>query len=1201
MLTTSPVRPWQFWIDRGGTFTDCLALSPDGCLSVTKVLSSDDAPLQGIRKLLGLPKSAPIPRGEVRMGTTLATNALLERTGCPHGLIITRGFRDLLEIGNQQRQKLFDVRVAKPSVLYDTVEEVTGRHDANGEVIEPLDIEEINSSLKRLRERGLTSLAVILMHGYAFPEFEIEIAERAQELGFLHVACSHEVSPEMGFAARGDTTSADAYLTPLLLTYLAKLSDELPGVDIRMMQSNGGLVEARRFRGHNAVLSGPAAGVVACARIGRWFGYPQVIGFDMGGTSTDVSRVEDNLEYSYETVTAGVRLKAPMIDIETVAAGGGSICRYKFGRFTVGPESAGSNPGPICYGLKDKNKHRATELTITDINLFLGRIQPTNFPFPLYREPIKHRLAALQSELAAEGQHLSLEDIARGFVEILNLDMAEAVKRMSVARGHDAQEHILCCFGGAGGQHACAVARNLGIDTVLVHPYAGVLSAYGIGCADSLWQGSRPVARLPLSDETLAALESDFQALETEGQDILKEQGFQSSGLRLTRKLDLRYLGTETAITINEPTGKTYLMAFENHHHRLYGYVRTDRPVEILQVRVEVAGLSDVQPPKPINNTHKELSPRDRTQVAFTEGWFDTPIYSREDLQAGHNLVGPAIILESIGTVLVEPDFRARVDEHNNLILERHCDAPARRELTTSKDLNPVALESFNYLFMSIAEQMGTVLRQTSVSTNIKERLDFSCALFDEGGNLVANAPHMPVHLGAMGESVRAVIDRWATMTPGDVYVTNDPYAGGSHLPDLTVVTPVFEESNLRFFVASRAHHADVGGVSPGSMPAFSTTLAEEGILLNCIRLVVAGEFDEMRFLNLFSTGRYPVRNLSDNRADLEAQLAANNTGVRLLIELVDHYGLDTVLTYMKFIRDNAANSVRKALAQLSDGKFEFTDQMDDGTAVGVTLLIDGERAVIDFGGTGTESKGNLNAPPAVVRAAVLYALRCLVDEVIPLNDGCLEPIEMIIPDPSLISPRPGRAVAGGNVETSQRLVDVLLAAFDLAAASQGTMNNVTFGNDTFGHYETICGGVGAAPGYPGASAVHTHMTNTRITDPEILETRHPVRLLEFGIRRGSGGAGRWVGGDGAIRQYQFLQDLEVSLLTQRRSTQPFGLKGGEPGQAGNNIRVKIDGKHEELAGVDGYYAKAMEKLIVMTPGGGGYGPPLPEDETQQS
>jgi 5-oxoprolinase (ATP-hydrolysing) len=918
----------------------------------------------------------------------------------------------------------------------------------------------------------------------------------------------------------------------------------------------------------------------------------------MGGTSTDVSRVEEDLEHTYETVMAGVRLKAPMIDIETVAAGGGSICRYQFGRFTVGPESAGSNPGPICYGLEAKGKQRATELTITDLNLFLGRIQPSNFPLPLYREPVKQRLLAVQSELAAEGRDLTLEDIARGFVEILNLDMAEAVKRMSVARGHDVREHLLCCFGGAGGQHACAVARHLGIDTVLVHPFAGVLSAYGIGCADSLWQGSRPVARQPLSDETLAGLESDFQALETEGREILKEQGFEPSAVRLTRKLDLRYRGTETAVTINEPTGNNYLMAFEAHHSRLYGYVRTGRPVEILQARVEVAGLSDVEPPNPTSKTPGKLIPNDCTQVAFVEGWLDTPIYAREDLEAGHGLVGPAIILESIGTVLVEPDFRAHVDAYDNLILERHSNAPAGWEFTAGTEVNPVALEAFHYLFMSVAEQMGTVLRQTSVSTNIKERLDFSCALFDGEGNLVANAPHMPVHLGAMGESVRAVLDRWTTMKPGDVYVTNDPYGGGSHLPDLTVVTPVFEGPSIRFFVASRAHHADVGGVSPGSMPAFSTTIEEEGILLDCVRLVAAGEFDEERFLTLFSTGRYPVRNLSDNRADLEAQLAANNAGVRLLLELVDHYGLDTVLAYMTFIRDNASNSVREALAKLSDGRFEFADQMDDGTAVAVTLVVDGERAKLDFGGTGLESAGNLNAPPAVVRAAVLYVLRCLVDEVIPLNDGCLEPVEMLIPDPSLISPRPGRAVAGGNVETSQRLVDVLLAAFDLAAASQGTMNNVTFGDDSFGHYETICGGVGAAHGYIGASAVHTHMTNTRITDPEILETRHPVRLLEFGVRRGSGGVGKWSGGDGTIRQYQFLRDLEVSLLTQRRSTRPFGLKGGKPGHPGRNIRVKVDGSQEELAGVDGYHAKAMEKLIVMTPGGGGYGPPLPERET---
>jgi 5-oxoprolinase (ATP-hydrolysing) len=1181
---------WHFWIDRGGTFTDCLGLSPEGELRVTKVLSSDQAPLEGIRKLLALSAEAPIPPSEVKMGTTLATNALLERRGRDHGLIITKGFRDLLEIGNQQRQELFDVRVVKPSVLYRAVEEVGGRLAPGGEMIAPLDTDEVDAALGRLRSLGLESVAVVLLHGYAFPEHEKTVAERARAYGFTHVACSHEVSPEIGFSARGDTTSADAYLTPLLLSYLQLLRAELPGADILMMQSSGGLIEAERFRGYNAVLSGPAAGVVACARIGRWYGYPQVIGFDMGGTSTDVSRTDGELERVYETVMAGVRLKAPMIDIHTVAAGGGSLCRYRSGRLTVGPESAGADPGPLCYGLETGGRPRAEELAVTDVNLFLGRIQPENFLFPLRREPVEQKLVELRDQLATDGQILGTERIAEGFLEIINLKMAEAVKRISVARGHDVREHLLCCFGGAGGQHACAIARHLGVERILVHPLAGVLSAYGIGCADSLWQGSKPVPRVVLDDETLRALEPEFAALEAEGRAALTGQGFDSAGLHTTRKLDLRYRGTETALTLDDPGEGTYLAAFEAQHHRLYGYVREGRPVEILQARVEVAGLSGVGPPDPVDDLGGVPVPRRHTSVVFAGRRLETPVYAREDLLPGHHFEGPALVLESIGTVVVEPGFRARVDSFENLILEHVGAKEDSHRFVLGREADPVALEAFHHLFMSIAEQMGTVLKQTSVSTNIKERLDFSCALFDSSGNLVANAPHMPVHLGAMGESVRAVLARWPEMISGDVFVTNDPYGGGSHLPDITVVTPVFYGDEIRFFVASRAHHADVGGVTPGSMPAFSTTLEEEGILLDCVRLVSAGVFDEARFETLFTDARYPARNLQDNRADLEAQIAANNAGVRLLGELVAHYGLEPVQAYMGFIRDNAARSVRDALARLEDGRFEFADAMDDGSAVAVVLTIRGHGATLDFSGTGPESEGNLNAPPAVVRAAALYALRCLVDEAIPLNDGCLEPVKMVIPSPSLVSPRPGRAVAGGNVETSERLGDVLLAAFDMAAASQGTMNNVTFGDASFGHYETISGGVGAAPGYSGASGVHTHMTNTRITDPEILETRHPVRLLEFGLRRGSGGSGRWPGGDGVVRRFQFLKTLQVSLLTQRRSTRPFGLAGGEAGAAGRNIRMKLDGSRVELKGADAYEAEADEELIVLTPGGGGYG-----------
>jgi len=1218
---------WQFWIDRGGTFTDCLGRSPSGELKCAKVLSSDHAPLEGIRKILALENGAPIPACEVKMGTTIATNALLERKGRSHALMITRGFADVLQIGTQQRPDIFEIRIVKPSVLYQTVVEIDERLAASGEVLRAPDLPKIQQQLQTLRAQGIDNLAIVFLHGFAFPQHEKIVADLARSLGFQNISCSHEVCPEIGLTARGDTTTADAYLTPLLLTYLRTLEEQLPASRLKMMQSNGGLIEANRFRGHNAILSGPAAGVVACARLGQWFGFPKIIGFDMGGTSTDVSRFDGEFERVYETITAGVRIKAPMLAIHTVAAGGGSICKFASGRLTVGPESAGANPGPLCYALKDEfGNSKASELTTTDVNLFLGRLLPENFPFQLNRERVGQKVEEIRRQGLAEGLNLSASQIAEGFLEVVNLKMAQAIKEISVARGHDVREYVLCCFGGAGGQHACAVARHLGVKRIFLHPLAGVLSAYGIGLADTIWEGSSPVARFPLHEDSLQKLEVEFQRLAREGEKLVGEQGFAPAALRTIRKLDLRYVGTETPLTIIEPPERNYGREFTEKHRRLYGYVREGRSVEILQCRVEVIGATDIAPPKE-NKIEKHFPPPARfALVTFKNKEWQAAMFRREELQLGAIVHGPAIILEKIATIFVEPNFIASVDGFGNIILEPTDDRQRGDRLAAcaTSEVDPIALEIFNNLFMSIAEQMGNVLRRTAISTNIKERLDFSCALFDAKGNLVANAPHIPVHLGAMGESVRSVLQTHFKIAPGDVFATNNPFGGGSHLPDITVVTPVFSKNDSTkpiFFTASRAHHAEIGGITPGSMPPFSTRLEEEGVLLDHVKLVERGKFNETLFADLFTTGKYPTRNLADNRADLQAQMASNHAGVRLLEELVEHYGLETVLAYMRHVRDNAARQVREALRRIPAGSYHFQDALDDGTPIAVRITIagknvtvmpraegkcsappygadkmsalptsEGAHATVDFTGTGKENEFNLNAPPAVVRAAVLYVFRCLVAERIPLNDGCIEPIRMIIPEKCIINPSPGRAVVGGNVETSQRVVDVLLGALGVAAASQGTMNNLTFGDKTFGYYETICGGVGAAENYHGANAVHTHMTNTRITDPEILETRLPVRLLQFSIRPNSGGKGRWRGGDGVIRHFQFLKDLKISLLSQRRRIAPFGLNNGEAGKAGENVRILVDGTRVQLEGNASYQAERGEELMICTPGGGGWG-----------
>ena len=1173
---------WRIWIDRGGTFTDCLGLNPaDGRVHVAKVLSSDRAPLVGIRKLLGLGEGATIPPCEIRMGTTIATNALLERTGEPTALLVTRGFSDLLEIGTQARPDIFAFEIQKPELLYREVHAVDARCAPDGTILSRPDAAVLRDTLKHIHARGIRSLAIVFIHAYVNPTLEIEAAAAAVELGFTHVSTSHEVAREIGMLGRGDTTTVDAYLTPLIRRYVKELLDELPGSTLRIMQSSGGLTDALSFSGKNAILSGPAGGVVAYARVAEAAGYDRAIGFDMGGTSTDVSRYAGELEHVYETEIAGVRLRAPMMAIHTVAAGGGSLCRYDGYRFTVGPESAGSDPGPLSYGQPD-----ATELALTDINLFLGRLRSDRFPLPLSGSRVEEALRALQKTMKTRGEERSLESIAQGFFEIANENMAQAIRKVSVARGYDVRDHVLVVFGGAGGQHACAIARRLQMKTVLLHPYAGVLSAFGMGLADVTWHGVREAGRLALDEVTFEHLDERFLALERIGREALTSEGFEPDQIRIVRKVDLRYRGTETSLTVHR--GDDLPGAFAAEHERRFGYVRDGHPIELVNVRIDAVGRfagghpsADRRGPRP--------SPDDTAVGRLflpDAGWTDVPVVYAEALPPHTHREGPLLVLEPTGTIVVEPGWELRVRDTGEIVLTDI--GGSRRPAAVSSSVDPVQLEIFNNLYMSIAEQMGVVLRRTAISTNIRERLDFSCAVFDGDGGLVANAPHIPVHLGAMGESVRAVRRAHPDPAPGDVFVTNDPSCGGSHLPDVTVVTPVFDGTNaLTFFTASRGHHEDIGGTTPGSMPPASRTLEEEGVVFSAERLVERGRFQEARMMQRLTAGPYPARDPRTNLADLEAQVAANRTGARLLGEMVERYGLDVVQAYMTHVQHNARAKVEDALRARPDGVERFEDAMDDGTKLVVTLTKRGDRLTVDFSGTDPEADHNLNAPPAVAVAAVLYVLRGLVGEAIPLNGGCLEPVEIIIPPGSLLSPSRGRAVCGGNVETSQRVVDILLGALGRAAASQGTMNNITFGNDSFGYYETICGGAGATSIHAGADAVHTHMTNTRITDPEVLEARFPIRLVEFAVRRGSGGAGRHRGGDGVVREIEALAPLSVSLLTQRRERAPFGLRGGGAGQPGRNLvnGVAVGGRTSfEVA--PGY------RIRLETPGGGGFGPP---------
>jgi 5-oxoprolinase (ATP-hydrolysing) len=1181
------VSMWRFWIDRGGTFTDCVGREPaTGRLHVAKVRSGADAPIEGIRQILGLGPADPIAPCEVRLGTTLATNALLERKGEPCALAITRGFADLLEIGDQSRPEIFTRAIRKPSPLYARVVEVDARAAPDGSVLTRPDEAALREDLQAVRDAGISSLAIVVLHGHVAGALEDEIAAVAHEVGFVQVSCSHRVAAEIGMLGRGDTTVVDAYLTPRLSAYLHDLGRALPGSRLRLMQSSGGLAAPARFTGKNAILSGPAGGAVACAAIASARGIPRVIGLDMGGTSTDVCRAVDPsrtgedeaLPRTYETLVAGVRLRAPMIEVHTVAAGGGSICRYDAGRMSVGPDSAGAHPGPLCYGDPE-----ARELALTDIGLALGRIRPERFALPLSEAPVHAALREVAARMAEDGTPRTPEQIAEGFFRIAVDEIAAAVRQVSIARGHDVADHGLVVFGGAGGQHACAVARQLGIRTVWLHPLAGVLSAWGIGLAPAAWHGEADLQRRALDDDVAHAAADAVAMLDAEGRaQMIAADGVDPRAIAVHGRVDLRYRGTETTFTI--PLGSAAAMreAFEARHRAELGYARPEAIVEAVTARVELTSVEPVLPSPDLASLDALPAPRAHARLWCGDAWHDAPVFDREALGPGPILHGPALVLEDTGTIVVEPGFRLTIAPDGVAELSDHAPVVQRH---AGPERDPVRLELFANRFMAIARQMGTVLRRSASSTNIRERLDFSCAVFDEGGGLVANAPHLPVHLGAMGETVAAIAAMHPDPAEGDVFASNDPAGGGSHLPDITVVSPVHMNGRVRFYVASRGHHADVGGITPGSMPPHATSLAEEGVVLRGDRIVAAGRLDAEGIRERLAAGPWPARDPEGNLADLQAQIAANHAGTRLLAALCDAHGLDVVEAYMRHVQDDAAERVGRAIAALPAGTVAREDRLDDGTKIAVRLSIEGGRMHVDFTGTGPASAGNLNAPRAVTVAAVLYVLRCLVDAPIPLNRGCLRPVALTIPEGSLLDPPPDAAVAGGNVETSQRLVDVLFAALGLCAASQGTMNNLTFGDRTFGYYETIGGGEGASEGHHGASGVHTHMTNTRITDPEVLEARFPVRLHAFAIRRGSGGEGRFHGGDGLVRRFAALAPLDVSILSDRRVHAPFGIAGGGPGERGVNV---VAG--EIVPGSATRKVQAGDPFEVHTPGGGGFG-----------
>ncbi|PKR54916.1 hydantoinase B/oxoprolinase family protein [Thalassospira marina] len=1199
--TNVDTAKWQFWVDRGGTFTDIVARKPDGSLVTHKLLSENperykDAAIQGIRDLLGVAAGETIPAEKieaVKMGTTVATNALLERKGDRTVLVTTKGFRDALRIAYQNRPRLFDRNIKLPESLYELVVEASERFNAQGEEITALDRDQLRYDLQTAFDDGIRACAIVFMHGYRYSAHELAAAEIARDIGFTQVSVSHEVSPLMKLVSRGDTTVVDAYLSPILRRYVDQVAGELGGVKLMFMQSNGGLTDASKFQGKDAILSGPAGGVVGMVRTAEMDGFTKVIGFDMGGTSTDVSHYDGEYERDFETQVAGVRMRAPMMKIHTVAAGGGSILHFDGARFRVGPDSAGANPGPAAY-------RRGGQLAVTDINVMLGKVQPDFFPpvfgpegnEPLDDEAVKTRFAEMAAKIKADtGNDMTSEEVAEGFLRIAVENMANAIKQISVQRGYDVSDYILQCFGGAGGQHACQVADTLGMTRVFVHPFAGVLSAYGMGLADIRAMREQAVEARLETDE-LANLDQQLDKLGAEARAELHEQGIGDDKISLLKKLHLRYDGTDNPLIVDFGTADAIKAQFEDQHKQRYGFVMEEKPLVVEAVAVEAIGETESLPDaEAVDDSSASVSALATRRVVFGGVAHDTPFYKREDMKPGAVVTGPAVVVEPVGTTVIDPGWEAKVNGRDHLVLTRVVALKRTEAIGTEAD--PVMLEVFNNLFMNIAEQMGVTLANTSYSVNIKERLDFSCALFDQQGLLIANAPHMPVHLGSMGESVQAVMTKNAgKMKPGDVYILNDPYNGGTHLPDITAITPVFDDAgkDILFYVASRGHHADVGGITPGSMPPNSRVLEEEGVLIDNFKLVDQGKFDEAGLTALLEGATYPARNPYQNIADLQAQIAANEKGVQELRRMVEHFGLEVVHAYMKHVQDNAEESVRRVLVGLNDGEFAY--EMDNGAVVRVKVSIDkaNRSATVDFTGTSSQLDNNFNAPSAVTRAAVLYVFRTLVDDDIPLNAGCLKPVDLIVPEGSMLNPVHPAAVVAGNVETSQHVTDALYAALGVMSGAQGTMNNFTYGNDEHQYYETICGGTGAGPGYSGTSGVHTHMTNSRLTDPEVLEWRFPVLLESFGIRTGSGGDGEFKGGDGTVRRIRFLEKMTASILSNHRRVPGQAVAGGKPGKLGRNAVERTDGTITELKGTDGAEMNPGDVFIIETPGGGGYG-----------
>jgi 5-oxoprolinase (ATP-hydrolysing) len=1263
-IAEANAKKWNFWIDRGGTFTDVVALTPEGKLEARKVLSEnpgayDDAALEGIRQFLGVASNAPIPAHKietVKMGTTVATNALLERKGDPTALVITAGLKDQLEIGYQARPDIFAKQIIKPEMLYTCVIEANERVRADGTVEKPLDLGALEISLRQALNGGAHSVAIVLMHAYAFPEHEKLAGALAKRIGFKQVSVSHEVSPLIKIVSRGDTTVADAYLSPILKRYVDRVSAALTpheatdGPKVMFMASSGGLKAANLFQGRDAILSGPAGGIVGMAETAKLAGFEQVIGFDMGGTSTDVSHFAGEYERAFETEVAGVRMRVPMMRIHTVAAGGGSILHFDGTRFKVGPDSAGSTPGPKCY-------RRGGPLTVTDANVMVGKLSADRFPKifgpgrdqPLDEEAVRAAFAELAMKV---GDGRTAEQVADGFIRIAVENMANAIKKISVQRGYDVTEYALNCFGSAGGQHACMIADTLGMETVFIHPLSGLLSAYGMGLASI--RASRELSvEVVLDAKALGDIEARRAKLAAEATAEIALQGVTDG--KVTTWVHVRYDGTDSALPVALGTPEAMRKTFEAEHLSRFGFVSPEKRVFIATLEVEAAGgAATIDQPYAPAGPPRDIQPsatNSTARIYISGQWHDAHVWRREALGVTNRITGPALVIEPHQTVVVEPGWSLEVSNHNNLIMRRITSRariwtqpeneasswlkrPARPKHDTTK-ADPILLEVFNNLFMAIAEQMGEALRNTAQSVNIKERLDFSCAVFDADGQLIANAPHMPVHLGSMDRSVETIIKaRQGKMKPGDVYMLNAPYNGGTHLPDITVVTPVFETrslspspygerarvrggnesgpeqaaaphpdplpvasaklrgegENILFYVASRGHHEDIGGLTPGSMTPKATHIDEEGVYIDDYKLVAEGLFLEAETHALLSGAKYPARRPDKNIADLKAHVAANTKGVSELEKMVAHFGLEVVKAYMGHVQDNAEESVRRLLSRLADG--EATVEMDQGTHVTVKITVDkkARTAVVDFTGTSPEQGNNFNAPSPVTRAATLYVFRVMCDAAIPMNAGCLKPITLKIPERSMLSPVYPAAVVAGNVETSQIVTNALFAALKGMGPSQGTMNNLTFGNDRVQYYETICSGSPAGPGFDGTSGVHVHMTNTRLTDPEILELRYPVLLEEFSIRRGSGGKGRWSAGDGTYRRIRFLERMDCAIISGYRRVRPYGLDGGQPGECGANAVRRKDGKTYPLEGCDQTVLDAGEAIIIKTPTGGGYG-----------